>query len=130
MRSLRLPLELDRWFELRLREDALRPAISFSSRRCTAACASNPAICVAQFDSLAALVSANDKRPYDTYIRALNDAFGSGYVKHLEAWLRSDGVLPFEATGVERHRSDPARREEADDREAEPAGLYAAADTR
>jgi len=130
VRSLRLPLELDRWFELRLREDALRPASDILLEAVHGGLRLQPGYMRRQYDSLAALVSANDKRPYDTYIRALNDAFGSGYVKHLEAWLRSDGVLPFEATGVERHRSDPARREEADDREAEPAGLYAAAGTR
>lgn len=131
VRSLRLPLELDRWFERRLREDAVRPASDILLEAVHGGLRLQRGYMRRQYDSLAALVAGHDLRRYETYIRALDDSFGSGYVKHLEAWLRSDGVLPFEAAAVERHRSDPAGREEADDCEAEPAGLYAAAaDTR
>jgi hypothetical protein len=131
VRSLRLPLELDRWFELRLREDALRPASDILLEAVHGGLRLQPGYMRRQYDALATFVSGNDSQRYETYVRALNDAFGSGYVKHLEAWLRSDGVLPFEAAGVGRHRSDPAGREEADDCEAEPGDRYAAAaDTR
>jgi hypothetical protein len=131
VRSLRLPLELDRWFESRLREDALRPASDMLLEAVHGGLRLQPGYMRRQYSSLAALVSGNDLRRYETYVRALNDTFGSGYVKHLEAWLRSEGVLPLEAAGVERHRSDPAGCEEADDREAEPGDLCAAAtDTR
>lgn len=131
MRSLRLPLELDRWFERRLREDAARPASDILLEAVHGGLRLQPGYMRRQYDSLAALVAGNDARRYETYIRALDDAFGSDYVKHLEAWLHSDGVLSLATTGMQRHRHDPAGREEADDREAEPAGLYAAAgDTR
>lgn len=130
VRSLRLPLELDRWFERRLREDAVRPASDILLEAVHGGLRLRPGYMRRQYDSLAALIAANDPRHYETYIRALDDAFGSGYVKHLEAWLHSDGVLPFEAAAVERQRSDPKGREEADDRESEPAHLNAAAGIR
>jgi hypothetical protein len=130
VRSLRLPLELDRWFERRLREDAVRPASDILLEAVHGGLRLQSGYMRRQYDSLAALVAANDLRRYETYIRALDDAFGSGYVKHLETWLHSDGVLPFKATRMEHHRSDPRGCEESDDGKTEPAGLYAAADTR
>lgn len=130
MRSLRLPVELDRWFERRLREDAARPASDILLEAVHGGLRLQPGYMHRQYDSLAALAAANDLRRYETYVRALDDAFGSGYVKHLEAWLRSDGVLPFATTGMQEHRSDPTGCEKADDRKTEPAGFCAAADIR
>jgi len=42
-----------------------------------------------------------DVSAYKTYMRCLFDTFGRGYVEHLEAWLRADGVIsPAEASSI------------------------------
>jgi hypothetical protein len=98
VRSLRLPLELDEWFERRLREDAERPASDILLEAVHGGLRLAPGYMRRHRGTLGALAAANDATGYDSYVRALTDSFGSGYVKHLEAWLLADGILPFGAT--------------------------------
>jgi hypothetical protein len=98
VRSLRLPFELDEWFERRLREDAERPASDILLEAVHGGLRLEPGYMRRHRRTLGALAAANDAKGYDSYVRALTDSFGSGYVKHLEAWLLADGILPFEAT--------------------------------
>ena len=97
VRSLRLPLELDEWFEQRLRDDAARSASDILLEAVHGGLRLEAGYMKRQHRALAALIKANDRASYDSYIRALADSFGSGYVKHLEAWLLADEILPFEA---------------------------------
>lgn len=96
VRSLRLPLELDRWFERRLREDATRPASDILLEAVHGGLRLRSGYMTSQYRALASFVSANDRTRYGSYVRALADSFGSAYVKHLEAWLLADGFPPFD----------------------------------
>ncbi len=99
VRSLRLPLEIDEWFEQRLRDDAARSASDILLEAVHGGLRLQAGYMSRQYRTVASLVLANDRARYDSYMRALADSFGSAYVRHLEAWLRADGILPFERRG-------------------------------
>jgi hypothetical protein len=96
VRSLRLPLELDEWFERRLREDAGRSASDVLLEAVHGGLRLQPGYMWRQRVTLTSLVAAGERKLYDSYLCALADSFGSAYVKHIEAWLLADGVLPFD----------------------------------
>jgi hypothetical protein len=96
VRSLRLPFELDEWFEQRLREDAARSASDILLEALHGGLRLQAGYMTRQRDALEALIGANDAICYESYTRALADSFGTGYVKHLEAWLIADGIAPFD----------------------------------
>ena len=96
VRSLRLPLELDGWFEQRLRDDGARPASDILLEAVHGGLRLQPGYMVRQHRALGELVRAGDRIRYDSYVRALADSFGSAYVNHVEAWLFADGTLPFD----------------------------------
>jgi hypothetical protein len=96
VRSLRLPEELDRWFEQRLREDARRPASDILLEALHGGLRLQKGYMLRQRRALEGLVRANDRAGYESYVRALADSFGSAYVKHLEAWLVAEGITPFD----------------------------------
>jgi len=96
VRSLRLPLELDGWFEQRLRDDGARPASDILLEAVHGGLRLQPGYMIRQHRALGELVRAGERIRYDSYVRALADSFGSAYVNHLEAWLFADGTLPFD----------------------------------
>ncbi len=104
VRSLRLPLELDEWFERRLREDARRSASDVLLEAVHGGLRLQPGYMWRQRVTLTSLAAAGERKLYDSYLGALADTFGSAYVKHIEAWLQADGILPFD-TAV---RASPA----------------------
>ena len=85
VRSLRLPLDLDRWFEQRLRDEAARPASDILLEAVHSGLRLQAGYMPRQRRALGELISANDRAAYDSYVRALADSFGSAYVRHLEA---------------------------------------------
>jgi hypothetical protein len=100
VRSLRLPRDLDLWFEQRLRDEAARPASDILLEAVHGGLRLRDGYMRRQRHALGLLIAANDRARYESYVRALADSFGSGYVTHLEAWLRADGMLPFDVTPV------------------------------
>lgn len=101
VRSLRLPLELDEWFEQRLRDDAARSASDILLDAVHGGLRLQPGYMGRQHLALSAFAAANDRVRYESYVGALADSFGSAYVKHLEAWLVDDGLLPFESPAID-----------------------------
>lgn len=92
MRSLRLPLDLDEWFERRLREDPARPASDILLEAVHGGLRLARGYMTRQHAALRELAATNDGAGYASYVRALTDSFGSAYVAHLEAWLAADGL--------------------------------------
>lgn len=109
VRSLRLPLELDDWFEQRLRDDGARPASDILLEAVHGGLRLQPGYMTRQHRALGELIRAGDRVRYDSYVRALADSFGSAYVNHVEAWLFADGTLPFD-TGTSAIAGAGARR--------------------
>lgn len=96
VRSLRLPIELDQWFEQRLRDDVARSASDILLEAVHGGLRLQSGYMNRHRRALGAFVVACDRLGYDSYMRALTDSFGIAYVKHVEAWLAADGVLPLE----------------------------------
>ncbi len=94
VRSLRLPLELDEWFERRLREDVRRCASDVLLEAVHGGLRLQPGYMWRQRVTLTSLAAAGEWNLYDSYLGALGDTFGSAYVKHIVAWLQADGILP------------------------------------
>jgi hypothetical protein len=92
VRSLRLPLELDDWFEQRLRDDALRSASDILLEAVHGGLRLQPGYMTRHHRVLSALAAADDRAGYESYVAALTDSFGSAYVKHLEAWMAAEGT--------------------------------------
>jgi hypothetical protein len=97
VRSLRLPLDLDRWFEQRLRDESARPASDILLEAVHGGLRLRSGYMNRHRQAMAAFVAASDRSGYESYVRALTDSFGIPYVKHLEAWLLADGVLPLDS---------------------------------
>jgi hypothetical protein len=93
VRSLRLPVELDRWFEVRLREEAQRPASDILLEAVHGGLRLQPGYMRRHRDALAALIAEEDAVRYESYVSALADSFGTAYVKHVEAWLAAGGFV-------------------------------------
>lgn len=93
MRSLRLPHQLDAWFEDRLREHPRRSASALLLELLHGGLRLHHGYMQAQYRTLARLVEHNDQDGYETYLRALLDTFGPQYVEHLKKWLRADGLF-------------------------------------
>lgn len=92
VRSLRLPHDLDQWFEQRMREEAERPASDILLQAVHGGLRLRSGYMRRQRMTLASLAASQDSVRYESYLRALADSFGSGYVSHMEAWLVADGV--------------------------------------
>ena len=106
VRSLRLPFELDAWFERRLRDEVSRAASDILLEAIHGGLRLHPGYMRRQRSALGELAEAGDRTGYESYRRALDDSFGKAYVEHLEAWLLADGVaipmreaVPAEAGG-------------------------------
>jgi hypothetical protein len=108
VRSLRLPLELDEWFEQRLRDEAARSASDILLDAVHGGLRLQPGYMGRQHLALSVFAAANDRVRYESYVGALADSFGSAYVKHLEAWLVDDGLLPFENAAIDTETIHPA----------------------
>jgi hypothetical protein len=93
VRSLRLPHDLDCWFEERLRVERDRAASVILLEAIHGGLRLQRGYMRRQRDALAALIEARDRAGYESYCRALADSFGSAYVRHVEAWLASDGLV-------------------------------------
>lgn len=93
VRSLRLPHDLDRWFEERLRTEKDRSASEILLEAIHGGLRLERGYMHRQRSALAALIEAGDRTGYESYCRALADSFGSAYVRHVEAWLASDGIV-------------------------------------
>jgi hypothetical protein len=94
VRSLRLPRDLDQWFEQRLRDEASRSASEILLEAIHGGLRLQPGYMRRQRIALATFARARDRAAYESYVRALADSFGIGYVKHVEAWLAAEGILP------------------------------------
>jgi len=100
-RSLRLPAPLDRWFEERLMLEASRPASDLLVELIYGGLRLRQGYMAVHRRSLERLLFQGDVSAYKTYMRCLFDTFGRGYVEHLEAWLRADGVIsPAQASSI------------------------------
>lgn len=96
VRSLRLPRELDEWYEQRLRDDANRSASDILLEAVHGGLRLQTGYMNRQHGALRALVAANDRPGYESYVSALADSFGTAYVRHLEAWLAAEGIAPLD----------------------------------
>jgi hypothetical protein len=100
VRSLRLPLELDCWFEQRLRDEAERSASDILLEAVHGGLRLEPGYMARQRRALEQLVATRDRAGYESYLRALRESFGQAYADHLEAWLLADGIVPFARVAV------------------------------
>ncbi len=102
MRSLRLPRDLDEWFERRLRDQANRSASDILLQAVHGGLRLRPGYMQRHRCTMAALALSRDHAGYESYARALADSFGRLYVSHIEAWLLTDGIaVPPEASSLE-----------------------------
>jgi hypothetical protein len=92
VRSLRLPRDLDGWFEERLRMERDRAASDILLEAVHGGLRLQRGYMRRQRAALAALIEAGDREGYQSYLHALADSFGSAYVRHIEAWLAADGL--------------------------------------
>jgi hypothetical protein len=98
VRSLRLPHDLDRWFEERLCAEPDRAASEMLLEAIHGGLRLQPGYMRRQRIALAELIAARNRAGYESYRRALADSFGNVYLQHVEAWLAADGVLPPDYT--------------------------------
>lgn len=92
VRSLRLPLPLDRWFEQRLCEERDRSASDLLVEAVHGGLRLRPGYMIRHRRTLEQQIRNGDRTLYETYVAALDDAFGEAYIQHIQAWLRADGV--------------------------------------
>lgn len=90
VRSLRLPLALERWFDetLCLRPDRTASALLLELIHGGLRLA--PGYMRRHRDTLAAMRRDGEREGYITYIRALRETFGDRYVAHVNAWLEAE----------------------------------------
>jgi len=93
VRSLRLPLGVDRWFEERLREEADVPASELLLRLIHSGLRLRAGYMRRHYERLRRIEDAGDASMREGYLAALYDAFGELYVAHLVSWLAADDVL-------------------------------------
>ncbi len=93
-RSLRLPHQLDRWFEERI---ALRTDKSPSDllvELVHGGLRLRHGYMAIHRRELERLITDNAGSGYRTYLGALVDTFGKTYADHLVRWLQADGFIP------------------------------------
>ena len=91
VRSLRLPLALDAWFEKRLCEDPQRSASEMLLELLHGGLRLRRGYMERHRAELESYAGRNDARGYADYRRALEQTFGATYVEHLERWLQAVG---------------------------------------
>ncbi len=92
-RSVRLPRAIDEWFEERL---SLRPESSPSDLLVSLVHGGlrlRDGYMPIHRRVLEHYVQGGQREWYQIYMRCLLDTFGPEYVRHLERWLESDGVV-------------------------------------
>jgi hypothetical protein len=92
VRSLRLPRDLDEWFERRLLDETDRSASDILLQAVHGGLRLRPGYMQRQRRTMAALALSRDVAGYESYSRALADSFGRLYLSHIEAWLSADGI--------------------------------------
>jgi len=90
VRSARLPLAIDAWFEERLMRDATQSSSELMIRLVHGGLRLREGYMSVHRVALETRVG--DASAYETYRTALFDTFGAAYVEHLEQWLLADGV--------------------------------------
>lgn len=93
VRSLRLPRELDAWFEDRLRENPRRGASDLLLELLHGGLRLRHGYMLGQYRALARLIERKDRAGCDAYLSALLDTFGTHYVEHIKKWLSAEGLF-------------------------------------
>ncbi|GAC1658175.1 MAG: hypothetical protein NVS9B12_10530 [Vulcanimicrobiaceae bacterium] len=99
VRSLRLPKELDAWFEERLREEPSRSATDLLLTLIHGGLRLRPGYMIGHRRALELLVQRSDPTAFEVYLGVLRDTFGYRYVHHLQKWLESDGIVTVNNNG-------------------------------
>lgn len=89
VRSLRLPLALDEWFEKRLCQEPQRSASDMLLELVHGGLRLRRGYMERHRAELEAYGARNDAQGYGDYRRALEQTFGLTYVEHLERWLQA-----------------------------------------
>lgn len=95
-RSLRLPHQLDQWFEERLALRSDKSSSDLLVELVHGGLRLRPRYMAIHRRELERLIAADDRMGYRTYLRALVDTFGKNYADHLAKWLQADGFVPLE----------------------------------
>lgn len=90
VRSLRLPRDLDMWFETRLREYPDRSASGLLLEVFHGGLRLDRGYMQRHRQAVEALLRAHDIAGHATYRRALVDTFGLAYVEHIEKWIEAE----------------------------------------
>jgi len=95
-RSLRLPHQLDQWFEERLTLRSDKSSSDLLVELVHGGLRLRHGYMAIHRRELERLITDNDDTGYRTYLRALLDTFGKSYADHLVKWLQADGFVPYE----------------------------------
>ncbi|MEO6914016.1 MAG: hypothetical protein ABI182_08370 [Candidatus Baltobacteraceae bacterium] len=90
VRSLRLPVDLDMWFETRLREYPNRSASELLLEVFHGGLRLEHGYMQRHRRAVEALLRAEDRARCAAYIAALRDTFGAAYVDHLNKWIEAE----------------------------------------
>ncbi len=93
VRSLRLPRDLDLWFETRLREYPGRSASDLLLETLHGGLRLNRGYMRRHRRAIEALLVAGDDSRYAAYVDALRDTFGVSYVNHIEKWIEAESEV-------------------------------------
>lgn len=93
VRSLRLPLALDAWFEKRLCQEPQRSASDMLLELVHGGLRLRRGYMERHRTALEAYGARGDERGYNDYRLALEQTFDSTYVENLERWLQADGAV-------------------------------------
>ncbi len=99
VRSLRLPRELDAWFEERLTQEPERSATELLLALMHGGLRLRPGYMVTHRRALESILLTGNLTRYETYLGVLSDTFGARYVEHLQKWLESDGIVSVNNNG-------------------------------
>lgn len=87
VRSLRLPLQLDRWLEERLREDPKRATSDVLLQFVVGGLRLRAGYMARHYAALAQHRRTGNLTAYSVYWEVLRDTFGDAYMAHLQAWI-------------------------------------------
>ncbi len=90
VRSLRLPLDLDMWFEKRLREFPDRSASALLLEVFHGGLRLDRGYMRRHRRAVEALQVVGDSAGHAAYVKALRDTFGAAYVDHINKWIEAE----------------------------------------
>lgn len=95
-RSLRLPHQLDQWFEDRLTLRSDKSSSDLLVELVHGGLRLRLGYMAIHRRELERFITGKDGKGYWTYLGALVDTFGKNYADHLEKWLQADGFIPLQ----------------------------------